>query len=146
MSAWIRSVTGRAYHFVPIAQNTERTRPMRQVVGENPTGDTTRVWFNSRMRPCQGPDDGATPFTRSILGDVAHQQSARLTCERQRGQHSSLSPFSRGHSSASQSGCFTCIRSKTRLQFAKRTVRLGRLHCRTWEVHPSALTISIPVV
>ncbi len=25
-----------------------------------------RVWFNSRMRPCQGRDDGATPFTRSI--------------------------------------------------------------------------------
>lgn len=65
MSAWIRSVTGRAYHFVPIAQNTERPRPKRQVVGENPTGDTTRVWFNSRMRPCQGRDDGATPFTRS---------------------------------------------------------------------------------
>jgi hypothetical protein len=35
-------------------------------------------------RPCQGRDDGATPFTRSIFGDVAHQQSARLTCERQR--------------------------------------------------------------
>ena len=48
-------------------------------------------------------------------GDVAHQQSARLTCERQRGQHSSLPPFSRGHSSASQSGCFTCIRSKARI-------------------------------
>src|SRR5207249_2539310 len=25
-----------------------------------------RVWFNSRMRPCQGPDNGAIPFTRSI--------------------------------------------------------------------------------
>ena len=48
-------------------------------------------------------------------GDVAHQQSARLTCERQRGQHSSLPPFSRGHSSASQSGCFTCIRSKAQI-------------------------------
>ena len=49
-----------------------------------------------------------------FFGGVAHQQSARLTCERQRGQHSSLPPFSRGHSSASQSGCFTCIRSKAR--------------------------------
>ena len=48
------------------------------------------------MRPCQGRDDGATPFTRSIFGGVAHQQSARLTCERQRGQHSSLPPFSEG--------------------------------------------------
>jgi hypothetical protein len=82
----------------------------------SPAGDTiSRVWFNSRMRPCQGRGDGATPFTRSSLwGGVAHQQSARLTCERQRGQHSSLPPFSRGHSSASQSGCFTCIRSKAR--------------------------------
>ena len=25
-----------------------------------------RVWFNSRMRPCQGRDNGAIPFTRSI--------------------------------------------------------------------------------
>lgn len=25
----------------------------------------SRVWFNSRMRPCQDRDDGATPFTRS---------------------------------------------------------------------------------
>ena len=116
MSAGIRSVTGRAYHFVPIAQSTERARPKRQVAGESPAGDTiSRVWFNSRMRPCQGRDDGATPFTRSIFGGVAHQQSARLTCERQRGQHSSLPPFFRGHSSASQSGCVTCIRSKARI-------------------------------
>src|SRR6266540_2509771 len=41
MSAWIRSVTGRAYQFfVPIAQRTERARPKRQVAGENPAGDT----------------------------------------------------------------------------------------------------------
>ena len=94
--------------FVPIAQNTERECPKLQVAGEIPAGDANlRVWFNSRMRPCQGPDDGATPFTRSITGGVAHQQSTRSTCERQRGQHSSLPPFSRGHSSASQSGCFT---------------------------------------
>ena len=50
-----------------------------------------------------------------VSGGVAHQQSARLTCERQRGQHSSLPPIFRGHSSASQSGCFTCIRSKARI-------------------------------
>ena len=54
------------------------------------------MWFNSRIWPCQGRDDGATPFTRSIFGGVAHQQSARLTCERQRGQHSSLPPFFEG--------------------------------------------------
>ena len=50
------------------------------------------------------------------FGGVAHQQSARLTCERQRGQHSPLPPFSRGHSSVSQSGCSTCVRSKARIQ------------------------------
>ena len=56
------------------------------------------MWFNSRMRPCHGRDGGATPFTRSnfILGSVAHHQSARLTCERQRGQHSSPPPFFEG--------------------------------------------------
>ena len=64
-----------------------------------------RVWFNSRMRPCQGRDNGAIPFTRSIsVGSVAHQQSARLTCERQRGQHSPLPPFFRGYSSVSRAG------------------------------------------
>ena len=93
--------------FVPIAQSTERARPKRQVAGESPAGDSSflRVWFNSRMRPCQGRDNGAIPFTRSIsVGSVAHQQSARLTCERQRGQHSPLPPFFRGHSSVSRAG------------------------------------------
>jgi hypothetical protein len=72
----------------PVAQYTERARPKRQVAGESPAGDTiSRVWFNSRMRPCQGRDDGATPFTCSSFW---------------------------GRSSASQSGCFTCIRSKAR--------------------------------
>ena len=96
-SAPLPAATARVPTFVPVAQNTERARPKRQVAGESPVGDTnfSRVWFNSRMRPCQGRDDGATPFTRSIFGDVAHQQSARLTCERQRGQHSSFPPFSR---------------------------------------------------
>lgn len=52
---------------VPTAQSTEQARPKRQVAGESPAWDTNflRVWFNSRMRPCQGRDDGATPFTRS---------------------------------------------------------------------------------
>src|SRR5207247_2232091 len=58
-----------------------------------------------RMRPCQGRDNGAIPFTRSIsVGSVAQQQSARLTCERQRGQHSPLPPCFRGHSSVSRAG------------------------------------------
>src|ERR1043166_4089004 len=49
------------------------------------------------MRPCQGRDNGAIPFTRSIyIGSVAHQQSARVTCERQRGQHSPLPPLFEG--------------------------------------------------
>ena len=35
----------------------------------------SRVWFNSRMRPCQGRDNGATPFTRSIhLARVAQRR------------------------------------------------------------------------
>ena len=67
MSAEPGSVTRHADQFVPIAQNKERARPKRQVAGESPAGDTTRVWFNSRMRPCQGRDDGATPFTRSTF-------------------------------------------------------------------------------
>jgi len=60
-----------------------------------------RVWFKSRMRPCQGRDDGATPFTRSI--GWGRSSSAEvpahghlLTCERQGGQHSCLPPFPEG--------------------------------------------------
>ena len=40
MSAAPGSITRHADHFVSIAQNPERARPKRQVVGENPTGDT----------------------------------------------------------------------------------------------------------
>ena len=40
MSAWIRSVTGRAHQFVPIAQAQEQARPKRQVAGESPAGDS----------------------------------------------------------------------------------------------------------
>src|SRR5438552_18950927 len=98
MSAWIRSVTGRAYHF-----SEHSTNPTIQFFW--------RVWFNSRMRPCQGRDDGATPFTRSIFGSVAHQQSARLTCERQRGQHSPLPPF-RGNRSH-EKDCLERLRKAT---------------------------------
>ena len=45
MSAWIRSITGRAYHFVPIAQNQEQARPKRQVAGESPAGDANLFHF-----------------------------------------------------------------------------------------------------
>ena len=38
------------------------------------------------------------------FGGVAHQQSTRLTYERQRGQHSPLPPFFRGHSLVSRAG------------------------------------------
>src|ERR1043166_7842557 len=85
-----------------------------------------RVWFNSRMRPCQGRDNGAIPFTRSIyIGSVAHQQSARVTCERQRGQHSPLPPFFEGIA-----------------QLAERVLHMHQVE----GAIPSALTISVPVV
>src|SRR5882757_833507 len=78
MSAESGSVTRHADHFfVPIAQNTERACPKRQVAGESPAGDTiSRVWFNSRMRPCQGRDGGAIPFTRSNHEVIAPQACA----------------------------------------------------------------------
>ena len=69
---------------VPIAQSTERECPKLQVAGESPAGDTISSGCGStaeygrakaettvRLRP-------PAPFS----GDVAHQQSARLTCER----------------------------------------------------------------
>jgi hypothetical protein len=74
-----------------------------------------RVWFNSRMRPCQGRDNGAIPFTRSIsVGSVAHQQRClrTATIRHARGREGStlvavrkdLPPFFRGHSSVSRAG------------------------------------------
>ena len=49
------------------------------------------MWFNSRMRPCQGRDDGATPFTRSTSRSRASAQAGfiRPPCP---GQHWGLRP------------------------------------------------------
>ncbi len=110
-----RSVTGRAHQFVPIAQNTERSRPKRQVVGENPAGDTISCGCGSTAE-CGRAKAERTVRLRSpapLSGGVAHQQrclrTATIDMERQRGQHAVGSPqgpptIFRGHSSASQSG------------------------------------------
>ena len=71
-----------------------------------------RVWFNNRMRPCQGRENGAIPFTRSIsIGSVAHQQRCLRTAtiqmrEAQRAARrwpsARTSHHFRGHSSVSR--------------------------------------------
>jgi hypothetical protein len=83
--------------FVPIAQSTERARPKRQVAGESPAGDTSFAGVVQQQnaavpRPRRRCDSVHPLHSR---GSVAHQQSARVTCERQRGQHSPLPPFLR---------------------------------------------------
>ena len=60
ISAGIRSVTGRAYHFVPIAQSTERSRPKRQAAGESPAGDT--------MCPCGVVQPTRLPLKQESTG------------------------------------------------------------------------------
>ena len=80
---------------VPIAQSTERECPKLQVAGEIPAGDTISRGCGSTAEYGFAKAE-TTVRLRSpapISGDVAHQQSARLTCERQRGQHSSSPPF-----------------------------------------------------
>ncbi len=70
--------------FVPIAQNTEQARPKRQVAGESPAGDTSFCGCGSTAE-CGRAKAETTVRLRSpapIFGGVAHQQSARLTCER----------------------------------------------------------------
>ena len=66
------------------------------------------------MRPCQGRDDGATPFTRSSFR--GRSSSAERSFDMREVERAALfaPTIFRGHSSASQSGCFTCIRSKAR--------------------------------
>ena len=83
---------------VPIAQSTERACPKRQVAGESPAGDTSSCGCGSTAE-CGRAKAETTVRLRSPApssGGVAHQQSPRLTCERQRGQHSPLPPFSEG--------------------------------------------------
>ena len=67
------------------------------------------------MRPCQGRDDGATPFTRSTFW--GRSSSAERSFDMREVERAALfaPTIFRGHSSASQSGCFTCIRSKARV-------------------------------
>jgi hypothetical protein len=110
----------------------------------------SRVWFNSRMRPCQGRDDGATPFTRSIIGGVAHKQSARLTCERQRGQQSSLPPFlslwcSPANTPSSQAGDHRSEAGRGRqLQFALKA--LSAMHSLGKRISPVQFRVRDPVL
>ena len=90
---------------VSIAQNTAQARPKRQVAGGSPAGDTS-IYRRFTKAGVVQQQNAAVPRPRrrcdSVhplqfhFGGVAHQQSARLTCERQRGQHSSLPPFFEG--------------------------------------------------
>jgi hypothetical protein len=75
--------------------------------------DILRVWFNSRMRPCQGRDDGATPFTRSNFARVAQQQ-----------RHDVENVTSAG-AIAGRDGDQS---------------HLGHLNRKAWEAHPAAST------
>ena len=97
--------------------------PVRVRLG---TPSFLRVWFNSRMRPCQGRDNGAIPFTRSILiGSVAHQLSARVTLrETERAALSAPTIF------------------EGIAQSAERVLHMHQVE----SANPSALTISVPVV
>ena len=88
------------------------------------------MWFSSPAGRAvrdgrEGRDDGAIPFTRSIfIGSVAHQQSARVTCERQKGQQDSHHFF------------------EGIAQSAERVLHMHQVE----GAIPSALTISVPVV
>jgi hypothetical protein len=67
-----------------------------------------RVWFNSRMRPRQGRDNGGIPFTRSIHWE--RSSPAERSLERTGGREGTtlvavrkdLPPIFRGHSSVSR--------------------------------------------
>jgi hypothetical protein len=97
LSRWKRPARGLPSS-VPIAQSTERASPKRQAAGESPAGDTSSCGCGSTAE-CGRAKAETMVRLRSpapVLGGVTQQQSTRLTCERQRGQHSSLPPLSEG--------------------------------------------------
>ena len=88
------------------------------------------MWFNSSMRPCQGRDNGAIPFTRSIsIGSVAHQQRCLRTAtfDMREAERAALSAPT----------IFEGI-----AQSAERVLHMHQVE----GAIPSALTISVPVV
>jgi hypothetical protein len=79
--------------FVPIAQSTERARPKRQVVGENPAGDTIFCGFSSTAECGRAKAETTVRFRppapfRLEVWLTSRGACARppLTCERQRGR------------------------------------------------------------
>ncbi len=82
---------------VPIAQSTERECPKLQVAGESPAGDTisSGCWSTAECGRAKAETTVRLRPLAPLSGDVAHQQSARLTCERRRGQHASSPPLLR---------------------------------------------------
>ncbi len=90
---------GSSFIRVPIAQYTELECPKLQVAGGSPAGDAifqagVVQQQNTALPRLRRRCDSVHPL--QFVGGVAHQQSARLTCERQRGQHSPLPPFIEG--------------------------------------------------
>ena len=139
---------------VPIAQNIERTRPKRQVAGESPAGDTNFQCGCGSTAECGRAKAETTVRLRSPAPAFARHSEASegcppkhavrrwatiTACELRLAGH-----LLRGHSSASQSGRVTCVRSKVQLHFAKRTSLFGQLTCKAWEAHTSVLTIFCP--
>ena len=87
-----RAVRCRGF-FVPIAQSTERECPKLQVAGESPAGDAIFADVVQQQNAAvPRPRRRCNSVHPLHFGGVAHQQSARLTRERQRGRHSPLPP------------------------------------------------------
>ena len=79
MSAWIRSVTGRAYHFVPIAQFIEQARPKRQVAGEIAIREANVSFGHLTRKAWEVNPAGDTSFA-----GVVQQQNAAVPRPRRR--------------------------------------------------------------
>ena len=80
MSAWIRSVTGRAYHFEPLnAKQLERPSPFI-------------IEADLESAGCELVEETSQGFASL---SPYHQQSGRLTCEWQRGRRPSPPPSAR---------------------------------------------------
>ncbi len=108
---------------VPIAQNIEQTRPKRQVAGESPAGDTNFTVSHQcgcgSTAECGRAKAETTVRLRSPapISFWGRSSSAERSFDMREAKRAALfaPTIFRGHSSASQSGCFTCIMSKVRI-------------------------------
>ena len=101
----------------PIAQSTERECPKLQVAGEIPAGDTISSGCGSTAECGRAKAETTVRLRSPAPFFRGRSSSAERSFDMREAKRAALfaPTIFRGHSSASQSRCFTCIRSKAQI-------------------------------